>query len=179
MDCATVQPLLSPFLDGELDGSDRDAVALHLNHCSDCQSRLSELRSLADLWDSAYPPEPSRQAWKRVERRLANLDNGGPERHFRRRRWLAASIIVLLCCGSASALVKFGGKGFWNDVQRKRALINLVDYFDNEHMQAAGKSVDPDAVCSLVTFPTLKAPDLPDGYKLRKCSYLNDGVVRS
>lgn len=45
-------------------------------------------------------------------------------------------------------------------------------------MQAAGKSVDPDAVCSMVTFRTLKAPDLPDGYTLRKCSFLNDGVVR-
>jgi Putative zinc-finger len=177
MDCAAVQPLLSPFMDGELEGSDADAVALHIDHCLDCQSRLNEMRNLDEIWSSVPPPEPSAQAWKRIGRNLANLDDGSPRR-FRNRGWLAASILLLLCCGAASALVKYGDKDFWDKFQSWRAPINLVDYIDNEHMQAAGKSVDPDAVCSMVTFRTLKAPDLPDNYKLRKCSFLNDGVVR-
>jgi hypothetical protein len=177
MDCAAVQPLLSPYFDGELDGSDADAVALHIDHCLECQGRLNELRSLDDIWSSAPPPEPSANAWKRIARNLNNLDEG-VSRRFQNRRWLAASILLLICCGAASALVKYGDKKYWDEFQQLRAPINLVDYIDNEHMQAAGKSVDPDAVESMVTFRTLKAPVLPDGYKLIKCSYLNDGVIR-
>ena len=180
MDCAAVQPLLSPFMDGELEGSDADAVALHIDGCLDCQSRLNELRNLDEIWSSVAPPEPSANAWKRIGRNLSNLEDGSPRRfrfRFSNRGWLAASILLLLCCGAASALVRYD-KGFWKDIQNFRAPINLVDYIDNEHMQAAGKSVDPDAVCSMVTFRTLKAPVLPDNYELRKCSFLNDGVVR-
>ena len=179
MDCAAVQQLLSPFMDGELEGSEADAVALHIDHCLDCQSRLNELRNLDEIWSSVAPPEPSSHAWKRIARNLSNLE-GGPSRRFqlRNRGWLAASILLLLCCGAASALMKYGDKTAWKEFQSWRAPINLVDYIDNEHMQAAGKSVDPDAVCSMVSFRTLQAPGLPENYKLRKCSFLNDGVVR-
>ncbi|HEV8060502.1 MAG TPA: zf-HC2 domain-containing protein [Gemmataceae bacterium] len=177
MDCAAVQPLLSPFLDGELDGSDRDAVTVHLDHCTDCQQRLRELRNLGEVWSSSAPHEPSERAWQRVARSLVNLDDGC-SRRFRTRRWLAASIILLLCCGGAWAVVQFGGGWIWDHVDRARNRINLVTYLDDEHGQSNGKPVQPGEICGLVPFPALLAHDLPNDYKLQKCCVFCDGVVR-
>jgi hypothetical protein len=175
MDCPAVQPLLSPFMDGELHGSDRDAVAEHLDHCADCQQRLRDLRNLGDVWSSSAPPEPSEQAWQRIGRSLTNLEDGS-SRRFRTRRWLAAAIVLLVFCGAAWAVAVFGPEGFWDQV--KRDPINLVSYLDDEHGQLNGKPVEFDEVCTLVPFRVLEAPCLPNDYKLQKCCVFCDRVVR-
>jgi hypothetical protein len=176
MDCAAVQPLLSPFLDGELDGPDRDGVTDHLDRCAACQRRLQELQNINDVWSMAAPPEPSERAWQRVARNLANLE-GHSQRRFRFRRWLAASILLLICGGGAWAMVQFGGDSVWHSVELARARINLVGYLDDEHSPSPGKTVKPEEICDQVDFPAPKAPDLP-GYELQKCCVFGDGVVR-
>src|ERR1700678_2399194 len=113
MDCPAVPPLLSPFMDGELHGSDRDAVAEHLDHCADCQQQLRDLRNLTDVWSSSAPPEPSEEDWQRVARSLANLDDGS-SRRVRTRRWLAAAILLLFCCGATWAVAKYGPEKLWD-----------------------------------------------------------------
>jgi hypothetical protein len=178
MDCAAVQPLLSPFLDGELDGPDHDGVTAHLDRCVACQRRLRELQDINDIWSAAAPPEPSEDAWQNVERKLARLEGAG-QRHFRLRRWLAASILLLICGGGAWAMVQFGGERLWHSVELARSRINLVGYLDDEHSPTPGKAIKPEEICAQVEFPTLKAPEeLPDGYKLQRCCVFGDGVVR-
>jgi Putative zinc-finger len=177
MDCAEVQPLLSPFLDGELEGTDRDAVAVHVDQCSECQRRLRELQSLNDVWSSAAPPEPSEQAWKRIGRHLAKLEDGS-SRRFRTRRWLAAAILLLVCASGAWAMVHFGGEALSRYFVQARDVVNLVDYLDGQRGRPPGKPVDFDQICSLVPFRTLEAPELPGGYKLQKCCVFCDNIVR-
>lgn len=43
--CDSVTRLLSPYVDDELSGSDRAAVAAHLSGCKDCQARLADLEA--------------------------------------------------------------------------------------------------------------------------------------
>jgi hypothetical protein len=163
-------------MDGELEGSDCDGVAVHLEHCSDCRLRLNELRSLSDVWSSAAPPEPSESEWQRVANRLNRLEDGATRR-FRRRTWVAAAIILLLCASAGAAIACFTAEGFWKSFDRARDPVNLIDYLDGANSRQ-GKTVDPNEICGLVDFKPLHAPDLPGNYKLMNCCVFCDGVVR-
>ncbi len=176
MDCAAVQPLLSPFLDGELDGSDRDAVTVHLDRCADCVQRLSELRNLGEVWSSSAPPEPSEQAWQRVARGLVNLEDGSLRR-FRTRRWLAAAIILLVCCGTAWAIVHYRGAGLMDPFDRAQS--DQPGDLPGRRTRTVERQIGA-ALGSLLagSFSHTPMPDLPNGYKLQKCCVFCTGVVR-
>ena len=47
MDCDRIRALLDPYLDGELDRGDAQAVDGHLRHCDACRRRLNVGRALA------------------------------------------------------------------------------------------------------------------------------------
>jgi anti-sigma factor RsiW len=49
MKCRDVLPLLSRFLDGELDSRQMRAVALHTTRCSQCETELRQLERLEDI----------------------------------------------------------------------------------------------------------------------------------
>lgn len=63
-DCSRIDPLVTPFVDGELSSSDRDIVTAHLATCAACQARVASergARSLIrarreELGPSAAPP---------------------------------------------------------------------------------------------------------------------------
>ncbi len=176
MDCAAVQPLLSPFIDGELDGSDREAVAVHVDQCSDCRQRLSELRSLSEIWSSAPPPEPDEGEWRRIARKLDRIEDGATRR-FRRRTWVAAATVLLLCVSAGAAIACLNSDAFLNWLNRARDPVNLIDYLDGANSRQ-GKTIEPCEVCGLVDLRPLDALQLPHGYKLENCCIFCDGVVR-
>jgi hypothetical protein len=176
MDCAAVQPLLSPFLDGELDGSDREAVTVHLDCCPVCRQKLGELRSLCEIWSSTEPCEPGERDWQRIAKSLDRLNDKGATRGFRRRTWVAAAILIALCASAGAAIARFGVEGICTSFNR-RDPVNLIDYLDGENSRQ-GKAVDADNLCDEVELTPLRTHQLPDGYKLKNCCVFCDGIVR-
>jgi anti-sigma factor RsiW len=47
--CSYIDPLVTPYVDGELTGADRDAVAEHIRVCPPCHSRVAAERAVRDL----------------------------------------------------------------------------------------------------------------------------------
>src|SRR6185436_13365344 len=48
-DCPSIDPLLTPYVDGELPGVEREAVAQHLHACSPCRARVAVEQAVRDL----------------------------------------------------------------------------------------------------------------------------------
>jgi len=49
LSCASLDPLVTPFIDDQLPPADRDAVAAHLRACAPCHSRVAAERAVRDL----------------------------------------------------------------------------------------------------------------------------------
>jgi anti-sigma factor RsiW len=54
-DCQRIEPFVTPFVDGDLQDPDRDAVARHLRACAPCASRVAAERAVRDLIRRAKP----------------------------------------------------------------------------------------------------------------------------
>ncbi len=48
-DCTSIDPLVTPYVDGELDASDRQLVEGHLKVCDACHARVAAERDVRDL----------------------------------------------------------------------------------------------------------------------------------
>jgi anti-sigma factor RsiW len=66
-DCRSIDPLVTPFVDGELPDADRRAVENHLRLCPPCDARVAAERAIHDLVRARRPglnasraPEPLR-----------------------------------------------------------------------------------------------------------------------
>ncbi|MGC4115025.1 MAG: zf-HC2 domain-containing protein [Myxococcales bacterium] len=46
--CKSFQMLLSAYADGEVDAKERSQVELHLSGCSDCRTRLADLKAMSE-----------------------------------------------------------------------------------------------------------------------------------
>jgi Putative zinc-finger len=179
MDCTAVERLLSPFLDGELARSEREAVAAHLRGCASCQRQFETLARITDLCYSAAPPEPSPQAWERISENLAKIPAANGRAGWSRQvRWLAASIALLALIGAGWAALHWGGgEAIWNSLQLARDSVNLPSYVGPKE-KPIGKPVAPDDLCDLVCFRTIKVSALPHNFKLKTCTIEPDCVVR-
>src|SRR5262245_55075684 len=47
--CQSIDPLVTPFIDGQLAGADAQAVEDHLRICAPCHSRVAAERTVHDL----------------------------------------------------------------------------------------------------------------------------------
>src|SRR5919199_27541 len=47
--CNSIDPLVTPYVDGELTGADHDAVLEHTRVCAPCHSRIAAERAVRDL----------------------------------------------------------------------------------------------------------------------------------
>lgn len=94
------EPLLSPFLDGELEAEEELAVRAHLAGCGRCADRLDTLRALRSAV-AATRPGPSDAGLDALRRRLHGLES--PARPAARRAGLWAGLaagLALLAAGS-------------------------------------------------------------------------------
>src|SRR5215212_1291097 len=73
--CGQVQPLLVPYLDGEVTPSERTLIQTHLSNCTVCQQEFnllstarSRVRSM--LQRQAVHALPTRDAWSRLDAKL-------------------------------------------------------------------------------------------------------------
>jgi hypothetical protein len=66
--CANIRPLLSSFVDREIDPEEATLVREHLGTCSACASHIAFLRALGSALDSAPLERPSPLLYERIAR---------------------------------------------------------------------------------------------------------------
>ena len=95
MSCDEFEPMLTAYVDGELEAADRRRLDEHLADCQGCQRTLAELKALQEDLNMIRFKEPTdvelEKYWRSVYNRL--------ERGV---GWvlLSAGVIVLLCYGA-------------------------------------------------------------------------------
>jgi len=80
VNCRACEPLLSPFLDGELAPARAAEVEAHLAGCARCAAAKQELARMVQAARALPSPEPPAALWTRID---ARLDEKRP-----RRRWI-------------------------------------------------------------------------------------------
>lgn len=102
---------LSPYLDGELEASERSDLEAHLAGCASCRGALDDLRQIVALAPGYQGREPGRDLWPAIEaeidqRRSLSFPKpgtaAGTRRHFSLGQLLAASVAFLVI-GAGSA----------------------------------------------------------------------------
>ncbi len=79
MDCRKVLALLSPYLDGELEPSEKNIVSSHLKSCSACRRELAELRAAVQIFRQLPELAPGPAFRSRLRERLARESRSFPE----------------------------------------------------------------------------------------------------
>jgi len=95
MNCRECEPMLTPYVDGELSEADRGRVEEHLSACPRCRERLAELKALQEELAMVKFTDPTDVE---LERYWAGVYN----RLERGVGWVLFSIgaILLLCYGA-------------------------------------------------------------------------------
>src|SRR4051794_13124430 len=80
--CDALDPLVTPYVDGELPDDDRQAVEAHLRACAPCHSRVSAERAVHALihdrkpeLNAVHAPAPLRAACAQLARLEAARDD--------------------------------------------------------------------------------------------------------
>jgi anti-sigma factor RsiW len=114
--CHSIDPLVTPFVDGELSDADRRDVEDHLHACAPCHSRVSAERAVHDLvrgrqtaLNASRAPATLHSACAELARRCADADQApsraaAPSRVFTGPAWqtrlaphaLAASLVLVV-----------------------------------------------------------------------------------
>lgn len=71
IDCETCGPLLSGWMDDDLEPDERRAVARHLITCSTCQERLRAYGGIRRMLRTLPRPEPPKSVSRTFHARLA------------------------------------------------------------------------------------------------------------
>ena len=122
MNCGQVRRQLPPFLDEELSGRKRDALASHLASCPACRAELETLKADMELIEQVPAPELSPFVVTRVladirQRRGANANLRSPTFGVRRLAFgvglarLAASLAAALVVAVSVGAGVFFGSG--------------------------------------------------------------------
>ncbi len=107
MNCNDVKPLLSAFMDGELDKSQRAAIDAHVNACASCAASLQELKEVRDRIRNEAPYH-SAPAGLRDQVRSALRGAAYVEKTPRRiawRAWAAVAAAILIAAAGFAALL--------------------------------------------------------------------------
>jgi hypothetical protein len=102
---------LSEYLDGELDGAERQALDAHLDECADCRETLAELKRVTLRATALSDREPAADLWPGIAARIglpaataARVSRLAP------RRW---SFTLPQLAAAALLLAAIGAGGFW------------------------------------------------------------------
>lgn len=72
--CPSCRPLLSEYLDDQLDREARARVDDHLSECADCQALLEDLERVRSAAGGLGPLEPPRDLWPAIRTRLGEAE---------------------------------------------------------------------------------------------------------
>jgi anti-sigma factor RsiW len=76
--CTEIDPLVTPYIDGELSPADRAVVHDHLNRCPPCQSRVAAESAVTDLLHARKSQLAAEHAPAALRTRCAKLAGGPP-----------------------------------------------------------------------------------------------------
>jgi hypothetical protein len=118
-DCASIDPLITPYVDGDIGASERQLVDQHVRACPPCHSRMAAERAVHELMRNRRAELAGETASSALRERCAALkclsatvSGGGPSATWRTKLAplvplaLAASVIVVV--GAASVYVLTG-----------------------------------------------------------------------
>jgi len=101
LSCSTIDPLVTPYVDGALDGADRERVEDHLARCAACADRVIAERAVAHLCHERRPdlrghaPVGLRSRCQSLARN-ASVRPSASTNLWRGRAWPMAAAAVLL-----------------------------------------------------------------------------------
>src|SRR3954462_9219662 len=72
-DCSSIEPLVTPYVDGELGAAERRTLEQHLDACSPCRRRVGAERSVRDLLEARKPALQGQGAPAALRARCASL----------------------------------------------------------------------------------------------------------
>ena len=109
--CETYVPMLDAFVDNELDGSETNEVAIHVQSCDDCQRQAKEIEALKSSLSSLPRRKMSRDLADNLDAILGNKEAAvtAPKDNVvsikARRGWImalasAAAVVVIALAGS-------------------------------------------------------------------------------
>jgi anti-sigma factor RsiW len=127
-DCARIDPLLTPYVDGELAASDKETVDSHVRACAGCRARVDAEQAVHRLMRARRPDLLQRRAPETLRARCAALATQPSDPPARvnnltpaanRRRWLAPK-------GGASGVPAAGWRQRMAPLAMAAALVLLV-----------------------------------------------------
>jgi anti-sigma factor RsiW len=130
-DCRRIEPLVTPFIDGELADGDRDVVARHLRLCAPCASRAAAERAVRSLIHEARPglcdarraPEALRAKCAKLAGRSARRERG----FWRAFSFAPFSRARLAPIALIASLVLIVGSAFTYQITEKSARIMAAE----------------------------------------------------
>lgn len=195
MNCSDVSDRLSAVYDGELSGTERDAVAEHLSVCKQCASEFSNFESLSRaIRESPLPPVPA-SVWTGIAAQMSPGATSGPVlgpagqvAHTRPAtqvwfRVLALAASILLVLGTGFWFSQHSGNahlGHQHDGEFAVAMDMYLQALEDDPEGAEqfllqkyhGEPVDPEGAVRLVGYRPAVAQGLPEGYSLTSTSVL-------
>lgn len=108
MKCTTSHELLLPYVDGELDGTERGELERHLRGCEACRGELERTRALAARLAAANDaPVDVDAAWGAFQERLSAEGAAAPGPAWWR-RWWWVPVPVAALAGAALTVALLG-----------------------------------------------------------------------
>ena len=118
---------LSEYLDGELDGAERQALDAHLEQCAGCRDTLAELKRVTLRATALSDREPGADLWPGIAARIG-LPNtaAAPRRSPAPRRW-SFTLPQLAAAGLVVAAVGAGGLWLAQRSLRPEAVVQQTE----------------------------------------------------
>jgi anti-sigma factor RsiW len=103
IDCQTLDPLVTPYVDGELDAARRDAVEAHLRRCAPCHSRVAAEQSVREVIRARRDALTKTGAPPALRARCAAMTRTPPVRAWRARAipFALAATLTLVVGGTS------------------------------------------------------------------------------
>lgn len=96
MTCEQFEARLPDYLEGDLQGDERDAFARHADSCLHCEPILNDIKAIVAGAGALGPIEPSRDLWSGIESRIgATVVPIGARRSSPLMRGLAAAVVLI------------------------------------------------------------------------------------
>ncbi len=112
MTCAELKALLSPYMDGRVDGKSMRQIREHLDACATCEHEFAVMRqlqrSLAGLTPKKAPPELTLRLKSALSREAARAGHRFWEGFTVRMRNTAGAFMIPATAGVLSAIIFFG-----------------------------------------------------------------------